>query len=463
MRGPVSPKILSLLLATAISSSALAQRADGFALYVDRHPTDAEAQANFTNAKFEPRTGCYAGAFIDLDNTILETFKDSTGKVRRLPWAFESVVGKTHATYFYYMGYGRRLASDWITKLGQDGKIVHIALEPNDGLNLVMDDAYLTTLAKEMGQTKTPIFLRFASEMNGPWVKYHGNPKQYIEKFRLVAKKMREFAPNVAMVWCPYATPTNPIPSYYPGDEYVDWVGVNIYSVTFYNQDPRMSGKGVHPVEKLDYIYNRYAKKKPIMIGEYGATHFSALENTSTTEFAKKSIMGMYESLPRKYPRVKCINYFNTNNLTLEHRKNNNYAVTQNPEVLNLYRRIIGQDYFLSQPTDNQGFLADAAVQIPVSGEHPPSLYPLQPKPIVQKQELSGIVRLSGWIEDPTGAANMHFLINDKKVHVGYTKDEWFYEFDTTQFTNGRLKLELVAERSGKTLGRYPISVIIDN
>jgi hypothetical protein len=463
MRGQFLNKIIPLCALLLLPLTSQAQRQDGFALYADRYPTEAEAAANFTGAKFEPRTGCYAGAFIDLDDTILETFKDKTGKVRRLPWAFESVVGKQHATYFYYMGYGRPLATDWITKLGQDDKIVHIALEPNNGLDYVKDDEYLTNFAQQLGATETPVFLRFASEMNGPWTKYNGNPAKYIEKFRLIAKKMRTYAPNVAMVWCPYATPVSPIPDYYPGDEYVDWVGVNIYSVTFYDQNPRLSGKNDHPVEKLDYIYNRYAKKKPIMIGEYGATHFSALEDKSTTDFATRSILGIYESLPRKYPRVKCINYFNTNNLTLEHRKNNNYAVTQNPAVLALYRKIIGQPYFLSAPTDQHGYLASAFLALPVSGEKSPPLLPIQPKPVVQKQVLSDVVRLSGWIEDPTGKTNMHFYVDGVKVYVGTKKEDWAFNFDTAIYPNGRHELMLKAEKDGKTVGAYKISITISN
>src|SRR5690606_9868459 len=117
------------------------------------------------------------------------------------------------------------------------GRYVHIAFEPNDGLDKVKDDEYLREFADDLAATKAPIFLRYASEMNGDWVKYHGDPELYREKFRLVSKVMKERAPNVAMVWCPFSTPVGSIPDYYPGDEWVDWVGVNIYSVTYLNQN----------------------------------------------------------------------------------------------------------------------------------------------------------------------------------------------------------------------------------
>ncbi|MDK3156266.1 glycosyl hydrolase [Kamptonema cortianum] len=341
--------VIALSLAVAVChAEQISSR--GFGLYVDRVPTVDEAARNFTGAKFEPQVGCYAGAYIDLDSTITETFTDRTNRVRRLPSQFESKVGKPHATYFYYMGYRSRLAYDWIEKLGHEGKIVHIALEPNLGLEWVKDDDYLEEMATMFAKSGAPIFLRFASEMNGPWVKYHGNPKLYIEKFRLIATKMREKAPNVAMVWCPYATPVSPIRDYYPGDEYVDWVGVNLYSVTYFNQNINQPAKHVHPISMLEYVYDLYSAKKPIMVGEYGATHFSALEGKPTVDFATRALMGMYEALPRAYPRVKCINYFSGNNLVLDHRKNNNYALTQHPRMLDTYRNIISAPYFcLSQ------------------------------------------------------------------------------------------------------------------
>ncbi len=455
------------LVGGVLASGVLAQsgRSDGFALFADRHPTEAEAAKNYTAAKHEPRVGCYVGAFLDLDSSLKETFRDSTGKVRRLPLPFEQIVGKQHATYFYYMGYGSRLATDWITQLGNEGRIVHVALEPNNGLDKVKDDEYLTNMAKGMGETRVPIFLRFASEMNGPWVKYHGNPKLYIEKFRLVADKMRQYAPNVAMVWCPYATPTRLIPSYYPGDAYVDWVGVNIYSVTYYDQDWKKPAKQVHPTEKLDYVYDRYSAKKPIMIGEYGAAHWSALESKSTTDFAMRAIQAMYQALPRAYPRVKCINYFNTNNMELEHRKNNNYAVTQNPQVLDLYRSIIRQNYFLSQAVDRRGFAVDQVAAQPVSGANLTfqDLVPVTPLPVRQKQAMSGTTRLSGWIRDHSGATSMRFILNGRTIHLGKTKQTWEFNWDTTSVANGVHKLELWAERNGRAVAKYPITVTVQN
>jgi hypothetical protein len=93
-----------------------------------------------------------------------------------------------------------------------------------------------------------------------------------VEKFRLVTKVMREEAPNVAMVWTPFAEPTRTIASFYPGDDFVDWVGVNVYSVYVNNGDPLRPAWQRDPLDFLRYIYTTYASRKPVHISEFAAT-----------------------------------------------------------------------------------------------------------------------------------------------------------------------------------------------
>jgi hypothetical protein len=299
-------------------------------------------------ALYEPATGCYLGAYIDLDPGLEESFKDETARVRKRFEEFEKHVGRQHATYFFYLGYGRPLPLDWVRRLATGGRIVHIALEPHEGLEQVQLDDYLLKLAEDLAASEAPILLRFASEMNGPWVPYHGDPERYIEKWRLVARVMRERAPNVALVWCPYVMPRRLIPAYYPGDDYVDWVGINFYSVTYYNQDRRYPGAQDHPGDLLDWFYHRYGQTKPIMICEYAAANFSALENERTESFAKESILALYRSLPTRYPRVKGVTYFSSNNLLLKHRLNNDYSLVAHPGVMEAYQEGIADGHFLS-------------------------------------------------------------------------------------------------------------------
>jgi hypothetical protein len=149
----------------------------------------------------------------------------------------------------------------------------------------------------------------------------------------------------VAMVWCPFSMPRRTIEPYYPGDEYVDWVGVNIYSVHHHDGDPNRPG-GEDPRDELQYVYDLYAQRKPIQISEYGATHYCAACNKWVPSFAVLRAQELYTSLPLRFPRVKMVNWFSVNTIG-EGLAENNYSVTDDPTVLASYRELIADPYFL--------------------------------------------------------------------------------------------------------------------
>lgn len=301
-------------------------------------------QNTSTLGKFEPANGMYIGAFVEKDSGV----ENKKGEKFA---AFNELTGKQHAVYFNYHRYGASFPNVWASQVKAAGGAIHLAVQPEGGLSEVKDDATLRKFARDAQAAGVPIFLRFASEMNGSWVTWHGDPKLYIEKFRLVAKVMKEEAPNVAMVWSPAANPKRNIHDYYPGDEYVDWVGLSIYSVKYFNGDVKSPADQVNPLDSLDYVYEAYADKKPIMVSEYGATHFSKAGNTSTVNFAITKMNMMYHGAKLKYPRLKGINWFSLNTLTDSHsaeRSLNNFSLTENSSVLNAYKAMIKDPYYLS-------------------------------------------------------------------------------------------------------------------
>ncbi len=304
----------------------------------------AEAAAGAL-APYEPESGCYVGAYIELDSRI-------NGDVE----AFQELVGKDHATFFRYVGYGQPFPFQWVKMLRDAGVVPHIAWEPNDGLSAVRDDEYLRGWAEAARHAGVPIFLRYASEMNGTWQAYSGNPAEYIKKWRLVYRVMKQTAPNVVMIWCPFATPRPNIPSYYPGDDYVDWVGVNIYSVL--HQDGDVTKPPTEdPVALLSYVYNLYADRKPIAICEYGATHYCRAEQKDVTDFGTAQMSRLYTALVEQFPRVRMINWFSVDAIS-DDLADNNYSLTGNSRVLDLYRSLIAEPHFLSAVVDSTGRVA---------------------------------------------------------------------------------------------------------
>lgn len=315
----------------------------------------AGSSAQGAGAKWEPLSGCYLGANIDREDAVDDTFMDGD-QLYRDPGEFNQAVGKHHAIFFTYLAYGRRFPAHWVKTMLDAGAGVQIAWEPNS-LDQVQDDEYLHQFAAMAAASRAPIFLRFASEMNGDWTagSYGGNPALYREKFRLVASVMHAEARNVAMVWCPNEIPEDPIPSYFPGDDAVDWVGVNFYSVLYNDGDRAKAADWRNPVDALDFIYRTYSAKHPIMVGEWAATHRSVVDETDRDDFAISKIQQFYSSLPLRYPRVKAVNWLSMN--TMRHaegsRRLNDFSLMSKPDIASAFGKAVASPYYLDSILDD--------------------------------------------------------------------------------------------------------------
>ena len=320
-------------------------------IFHERPAGAAERKSLYSGAKLEPILGCYIGAFIDRDDQLKQTYFDENWQTHRTSEEFTKVTGVKHASHFMYLSYGQKFPRKWIERCKAENVIPHIAWEPKS-LNQVRDDAYLRAFAKSCRAADWPIFIRFAGEMNGAWTPYHNNPALYREKFRLVHRIIRETAPLTATIWCVAAVPIDNIQSYYPGDDGCDWVGVNFYSVPYYDNNPRRPGVLDNPIVFLEPIYKLYAKKKPIAICEYAASHLGVADKKRRDDFAIDKMAQLYTALPALFPRVKMINWFSADNIKHARpgRQLNNYNLTERAKVLEHYRPIASSRYFLSSP-----------------------------------------------------------------------------------------------------------------
>jgi hypothetical protein len=330
-----------------IPQAALAQEARAnqysteLTLYVSQKPSKSTRPLE----RLEPESGCYIGAFIDRDDNLKQFMEASQthGDVDE----FNALVGKDHANFFMYRSYGQPFPRAWAQYLKERRAIVNIAWEPRN-LKDVKDDDYLAGFVDEMVALDHPVMLRFASEMNGEWTPYHGDPKAYKAAFRLVHQATRR-APKVALMWCPNTIPRQGLESYYPGDDAVDWVGVNFYSVPFLDNDPDRPGDKIHPTDHLQAVYDLYSGRKPIAIGEWAASRETKVKAELVTQFAKIKISQLYGTLPTRYPRVKMVNWYDSNNLVeaTPSRQLNNYQVTSPPDLLAHYRKAVSNPHYL--------------------------------------------------------------------------------------------------------------------
>ena len=110
--------------------------------------------------------------------------------------------------------------------------------------------------------TNRPIYLRIGYEFDGPHNELE--PKEYIKAYRHIVDVLRaEGADNIAFVWHSYAS--KPFKNYtasawYPGDDYVDWVGISVFGHAYAGAD-----FGPYCDAILEFSKDH---KKPVMISE---------------------------------------------------------------------------------------------------------------------------------------------------------------------------------------------------
>ncbi|MGC6431610.1 MAG: glycoside hydrolase family 26 protein [Jejuia sp.] len=112
-----------------------------------------------------------------------------------------------------------------------------------------------------------PVYLRIGYEFDGPH--NYMEPKDYVKAYRHIVDMMRaEGVTNVAYVWHSYAsTPYKNyvVSDWYPGDDYVDWVGISIFGHAY-----AKAGISAEGIAVLDFAK---AHKKPTMVSEANPIH----------------------------------------------------------------------------------------------------------------------------------------------------------------------------------------------
>jgi hypothetical protein len=150
---------------------------------------------------------------------------------------FAAKAGKNPNLIEFYSAFGDQYEAQLVQKTWNAGALAYIAWEPmKTSLSSIAAgkyDAYIRQYADSVKQLNLPVAISFAHEMNGfwyPWGTKHATAKQFVSAWKHVHDIFaQEGATQVIWVWSPNAI--NPMPSvrlapYWPGDAYVDWVGV---------------------------------------------------------------------------------------------------------------------------------------------------------------------------------------------------------------------------------------------
>lgn len=151
-------------------------------------------------------------------------------------------------------------------------------------------DQNMQAIAEKIAELKSPVTVRWGQEMedtSGRFTWSGWEPVDYVRAYRRMADIVRREAPNAKLMWSPKGLPA--LTLYYPGDSYVDVVGLSVFGLEAYDKRvygaPRSFADALKPGYKL---VERY--KKPIWVAELGyegdARYVNAWKNTSTLKQA---------------------------------------------------------------------------------------------------------------------------------------------------------------------------------
>jgi mannan endo-1,4-beta-mannosidase len=137
-------------------------------------------------------------------------------------------------------------------------------------------DDYIRSWAAGIKDLGYPVGIRFAHEMNGFWYPWceqsNGNARgDYVKAYRHVHELFVEAgADNVIWIWSPNVTypGAEPLKGLYPGDDYVDWIGLSGY----YGTEGVQSYRSFNQIFTRTFDELRRFTERPIVITETGAT-----------------------------------------------------------------------------------------------------------------------------------------------------------------------------------------------
>jgi hypothetical protein len=278
-----------------------------------------------------PASGALFGSYVGVESDDAQAFLDEEMKIDRR-WVIDN--------RFYSF-------EDWIADRTQwdvaQKTIPLITWEPHEPLDEIiagMHDTEYHMRAQGARRLGVELYLRWGHEMNGNWYPWAGanngneaGPAKYIAAYHHVHDLfVADGATNVFWVWCPLvndvpAEAWNHWTNYYPGDAYVDWVGIDAYNWGTSSSCCVWQSWS----ELATALYADYAGKKPIIVAE-----------TASAEVGGDKaawIADMQTQLKTNFTGIKAVVWFDIN-------KETDWRIDSSPPTLAAYKAMALDPYF---------------------------------------------------------------------------------------------------------------------
>ena len=236
------------------------------------------------------------------------------------------------------------------------GKVLELTLQTTwkaDG-NMVYDvlngeyDQFIKNYAKTIADFGHPVLFRLGNEMNGDWCPYSSyntsrDTAIFKEFYRYIHDTFDKMgANNVIWVWNPncQSFPNfnwNNEMMYYPGDKYVDVVGLTAYNTGTYYAS---SGEKWQEFEELyGNLYYTYCARfqQPLMITEFASASMGGNKN--------QWVINMFNTI-KYYSRIKMAVWWDGCDWDANGNVARSYFMDETPQLMSIFKK------YLQEPWD---------------------------------------------------------------------------------------------------------------
>ena len=366
------PKIRTWGMALATCCSLLALLI-GTGCKEERHPAVPTVVATGPQELVWPQGAAYTGAYVDFgegeDKVTLEAieqFDSLVGKKQAIIasssfWGEQTFPGKNIGIISRYGAVPLIFWSPW------DRPYMEHTPEKRFSLESILAgswDKYIDQWADNAKAFGKPLLVAWGIEMNGEWfpwsgahhgageiipgsnpIRYRG-PEAFKQAYRYVVDRVRARGAN-NVLWGFHVNhvtyprgPWNTMASYYPGDDYVDWLGMSAYSMQYSYQG------WCSLTDVTDDAYKELAAvsaTKPMVMAEWGVGEFPKAGNKGVW------MTDAFAALKNRYPRFRAAVYWHERWQNSD-QSYSNLRVNSSPESLNAYREAVADPYWLPRP-----------------------------------------------------------------------------------------------------------------
>lgn len=260
--------------------------------------------------QYEPYAGVYLGAYVNKDPNI-------RGDIRK----FDSLTGATNLFRVFQYDPEERLQGHDILRCIADKKIPYIKVY----LQSTNDLTPIYRLAMDLKSTyQIPVFIELF-----PVGEHLDNSEAYKKAYENGYKVIHDYIKQAVVVWSISDRKAYECMLYYPGDRFVDWVGMNIYIPRY-----QLGETYIYEGEKaIDFFYKNFQARKPVLISGLAISHYSRVDHTYTIYDTKQKLNYFYDKVLNDYPRIKGVLYADMDMSMARENGKEDYTLTGQPDL----------------------------------------------------------------------------------------------------------------------------------